>query len=116
MNWGEANRQFKLILNTLLHSDIHLIACLTSDPKPIMLWKRMRMAKTVPRKIGLAPIMRDGAEYEFTTVFNLDSSHQAMASKDRTGLFTDKIFQITEETGNDIANWLKKVTSKKLLQ
>jgi hypothetical protein len=50
--------------------------------------------------------MRDGIEYEFTTVFDIDLSHQAATSKDRTGLFTDKVFQVTEETGQQIAGWL----------
>jgi hypothetical protein len=50
--------------------------------------------------------MRDGIEYEFTTVLDVDMSHQASASKDRTGMFTDKIFQVTEETGKTIAQWL----------
>ena len=55
--------------------------------------------KTQIKKVGLAPIMRDGIEYEFTTVFDIALNHQAAVSKDRSGLFVDKIFQITEETG-----------------
>jgi len=50
--------------------------------------------------------MRDGVEYEFTTVFDLDTSHQAEASKDRTQMFSDKIFQITEKTGVQFKQWL----------
>ncbi|NBC64954.1 MAG: hypothetical protein GVY07_04730 [Bacteroidetes bacterium] len=54
----------------------------------------------------MAPIMRDGVEYEFTEVFDLDIHHQVQASKDRTNLFGDQIFQITEETGTQIMQWL----------
>ena len=54
----------------------------------------------------MAPIMRDGMEYEFTTVFDLNMHHQAQTSKDRTNLFGDKIFTITEETGAQIMQWL----------
>ena len=50
--------------------------------------------------------MRDGVEYEFTTVFDLNMHHQAQTSKDRTNLFGDKIFTITEETGAQIMQWL----------
>ena len=53
--------------------------------------------KAVPQKIGMASVMRNGEEYEFTTVFDLDTNHQPEASKDRTQLFGDRIFQITEE-------------------
>lgn len=62
--------------------------------------------KQVPQKVGMAPIMRDGVEYEFTTVFDLDIHHQAQVSKDRTQLFADKIFHITEDTGAQIIQWL----------
>lgn len=104
-NWGEANRQYKAILNALLQSDVHLIACLRSKTEYVV--EKNEKGKSVPKKIGLAPIMRDGVEYEFSTVFHLDASHQAMADKDRTGLFADKIFQINEKTGRDIARWLE---------
>ena len=33
--------------------------------------------------------------------------HKAETSKDRTGIFTDKIFQITEETGEEIKKWIE---------
>ncbi len=59
----------------------------------------------------MAPIMRDGVEYEFTTVFDLDVHHQAQASKDRTQMFADKIFQITEETGALLRRWLDESSS-----
>ena len=62
--------------------------------------------KQVPKKVGLAPIMRDGVEYEFTTVLDLDMHHQALVSKDRTGLFGDELFLITEETGERFMKWL----------
>ena len=104
-NWGEASKQYKGILNALLQSDIHLIACMRSKTEYVL--EPNEKGKQVPKKIGLAPIMRDGVEYEFTVVFNLDFAHQAMADKDRTGLFADKIFRITEDTGKTIIQWLQ---------
>jgi hypothetical protein len=39
---------------------------------------------TVPRKIGMAPVQRDGLEYEFDVMFDLDQdSHRAMCTKTR---------------------------------
>jgi hypothetical protein len=92
------------VLNAVLHSPIHVIACLRSKTEYIV--ETNERGRSVPRKVGLAPVMRDGIEYEFTTVFDIDLSHQAATSKDRTGLFTDKVFQVTEETGQQIAGWL----------
>jgi len=58
--------------------------------------------KMAPRKVGMAPIMRDGIEYEFTTVFDGDLDHFVTVSKDRTSLFIDQRFQITQETGKQL--------------
>jgi hypothetical protein len=58
-------------------------------------------------KKGLAPVMRDGIEYEFTTVFDIDQDHKATASKDRTGLFVrEGAFLIDVSTGEKIARWI----------
>jgi hypothetical protein len=48
----------------------------------------------VPEKVGLKGVTRDGMDYEFTLVFDLDIKHVANASKDRTGLFMDKIARV----------------------
>jgi hypothetical protein len=108
-NWNEAGRQFKDILNSVLQSPIHVICCLRSKIDYVI--EQDGRGKATPKKVGLAPIMRDGVEYEFTTVFDVDLSHNAATSKDRTGLFTDKIFQITEETGAQLAKWLESAGS-----
>jgi hypothetical protein len=45
-------------------------------------------------------------DYEFTLVLDLDIKHQATASKDRTGLFTNPLpILISESTGNRIKIW-----------
>jgi hypothetical protein len=60
----------------------------------------------VPEKVGMKGITREGLDYEFTVVLELDLKYQATATKDRTGLFMDKpSFIITAETGKHILKW-----------
>ena len=60
----------------------------------------------VPEKVGLKAVMRDGVDYEFTIVLDIDLKHHSVASKDRTGLFMGKPeFTITPETGDSILRW-----------
>jgi hypothetical protein len=60
----------------------------------------------VPEKVGLKAVQRDGLEYDFTIVFELDINHQAVCSKDRTQLFAQKIpFKIEANTGLKIREW-----------
>ena len=62
--------------------------------------------KMIPEKVGLKAVQRDGLDYEFTLVFDVDIKHFAVSSKDRTELFMGKPeFQITEQTGVKILNW-----------
>lgn len=109
-NWNDAGKKFDGIISAVLQSKIHLIACMRSKMDYIL--EDNGKGKLAPKKVGLAPIMRDGIEYEFTTVFDVALDHQCQASKDRSGLFTDKIFQITEATGASIASWLRSATPK----
>jgi hypothetical protein len=64
--------------------------------------------KKMPEKIGLAPIQREGMDYEFTLVFDLPGGGNFMASssKDRTGFFSGKIFPIDETLCSGILGWL----------
>ena len=104
INWNEANTHYDLFLRAILFSKIHVIVCMRSKMEYVL--QENEKGKAVPQKIGMAPIMRDGVEYEFTTVFDLDMAHQAQASKDRTNMFGDSIFQITEGTGELFTQWL----------
>lgn len=60
----------------------------------------------VPEKVGLKAVMRDGIDYEFTIVFDINMKHQVIASKDRTNLFINKPdFMISPTTGKIIKDW-----------
>jgi hypothetical protein len=57
-------------------------------------------------KAGLREITREGYEYELTINLELDISHHASASKDRTNLFMGRpTFIPSEKTGELIAVW-----------
>jgi len=109
-NWKQADGKFDPVIEAVLQSKIHVIFCMRSKMDYLQTEEN---GKKVIKKMGLAPIMRENLEYEFSTVFDIGMDHTAMASKDRTGLFpVDRVFQITEQTGRDIAAWLKTATPK----
>jgi hypothetical protein len=62
--------------------------------------------KVKVEKSGLREITREGFEYELTINLEMDTRHNAIASKDRTGLFMGKAaFVPSEATGKIIAEW-----------
>ena len=102
-NWANAGAKFDSVLQAILVSKLHIICCMRSK-MDYAIDTDERGKKSI-RKVGLAPIMRDGIEFEFSLVLDLDMNHKAVASKDRTRLFDGKIEEITESTGEILNNW-----------
>ena len=100
-NWASAGKDFNAAVQTILQCRMHVIACMRSKTEFVL-----NESRKVEKK-GLSPVMRDGIEYEFTTVFDIDHTHKATATKDRTGLFVrDGAFLIDQSTGEKIARWI----------
>lgn len=105
--WRKATPLHNALVNAMLQSPCHIIATMRAKTAYDM-EKDERTGKVKPVKIGLAPIQRDGMDYEFTVVFEIDQQrHLAEATKDRTSLFDGQIFQITPETGEKLKAWLE---------
>jgi len=102
-NWSKITPRHNAFIHKILQSDCHVIATIRSKQDYVLSEKN---GKYVPEKVGLKGITRDGMDYEFTVVFDLDLKHNGTASKDRTGLFMDKPpFVITQGTGKRILKW-----------
>jgi hypothetical protein len=102
--WREVTPVQNKLVDTILQSDCHIIATMRSKTAYELVDINGR--KT-PIKMGLAPIQREGIDYEFTIVLDLDAkSHLYTASKDRTRLFEGKHETISEETGIKLNEWL----------
>ena len=62
--------------------------------------------RTTIRKVGMAPVQREGMDYEFDIVFDVDWDHRAIVSKSRMQSISDKVFRpITAEVGQVIYAW-----------
>lgn len=103
-NWGLITKKHEDFLKALRNAKIHIILCLRAKQEHVQ--DKDASGKTTVRKVGMAAIQREGAEYELTTVFDIAMDHNAKASKDRTGLFDGRIEPVTEDTGREIAAWL----------
>lgn len=103
-NWASISKQHKEFVAQLLQSPIHIISTMRSKMEYEV--KKDDKGKSSPTKLGLAPIQRDGMEYEFTVVFDVTADHTAAVSKDRTGLFAGLCSTLTEEHGKTLATWL----------
>jgi len=104
MAWSHVTPRHNAFIQAILQSNMHIIVTMRSKQDFVLVEKN---GKQVPQKVGLAPIQRDGFEYEMTTVFDISiDGHIATASKDRTNLFDKYAEKITEETGEMFNKWL----------
>jgi hypothetical protein len=101
--WAKLTPRHNAFVQEILQSPVHVIGTVRSKQDYVLVDKNGKM---VPEKVGLKGITREGMDYEFTLVLDLDIKHNATASKDRTSLFIDKPeFKISTETGQKIREW-----------
>lgn len=100
--WNETTPRHRKLLDTIISSGMHIITTLRSKTETVQ-----GEGKKV-FKLGMKSEQRDGFEYELSVVLDIThGEHAAIASKDRTGLFTGKDpAPITDATGKALLNWL----------
>lgn len=104
--WRDVTPMHNKLVDTILQAQLHIIV--TMRTKTAYELEKNDKGKVTPTKKGMAPIQRDGLEYEFTVVFDLDNDkHMAQAGKDRTSLFDGKMFVPDTSTGEALKEWLE---------
>ncbi len=99
--WKDANPMEKKLWDAILGCNMHVFATLRTKTEYII--EENEKGKKVPRKIGLAPIQRDGLEYEFDVVADLDIDNNLVVGKTRCKALKG---YITKEAGEDLAKIL----------
>lgn len=102
-NWAGITKEHEQLKAIILSNKIHLICAMRSKQDYVI--EQNDKGKSAPRKVGLAPVQREGMEYEFTVVFDLGMDHSAHVSKDRTAMFDGEIFKPTKKTGAQLLDW-----------
>ena len=104
--WGKVKPEQQKLLDTVLQSKSHIIACLrakmeySQDVDP-------STGKKVVRPIGMGVISQKDIEYEYTVLFMLAADNTAEAIKDRTSLFAGHMpAVITPKYGAALYRWL----------
>lgn len=102
--WRDVTPQHNKLVEAILQCDMHIAITLRTKTEYVV--EENERGKKAPRKVGTEPIFRNGIEYELTTFFDLDISHMASVTKDRTMMFDGQIFMITPDIGAQIYAWL----------
>jgi len=105
--WGKLTPRHNKFINKILFTNAHVICCGRSKQDYVLNQvEKNGKVVNIPEKTGLKAITREGFDYEMTVSFDLSISHLAISTKDRTGIFQDKVESvISEETGKKLIAW-----------
>lgn len=98
--WRTVTPKHNSLVEAMLQSPCHIIATMRSKTDYV---QESDSGKGKVKKVGLAPVMRDGIEYEFSVFMEMDQAHNGFVGKDRTRLFDN---QIIEKPGADMGRRL----------
>jgi hypothetical protein len=102
--WRDVTPQHNALVEALVAHPAHLIVTMRSKTEYVLDTEERGGRKvTVPRKVGTAPVQRDGLEYEFDVVADMTLDHDMVVTKTRAPALDGKVFH---NPGEDVANLL----------
>lgn len=103
--WRDVTPQHNALVDAITGSSLHVIATMRSKTEYVM--EPNEKGKMQPRKVGLAPVQRDGMEYEFDVCGEMTIDNELLISKSRCfDLSGAVISKPTVEVGNTLKAWL----------
>src|ERR1700689_613731 len=101
--WKQVTPIHNALINKIISAPLHIMVSMRSKTEWI-LDRDDRTGKAVPRKVGLAPVMRDGIEYEFDVCGEMDQENTLQVTKSRCPKLSGGVFS---KPGRDLADVLK---------
>lgn len=110
--WKGATPWHNALIDAIIGAQLHIIATMRSKMDYVV-DKDEKSGKATPRKVGLAPIQRDGMEYEFDVFAELDLDHTLIVQKSRCPQLADQVIAKPDGHVADILlAWLRGAGSR----
>jgi hypothetical protein len=100
--WKQVTPIHNALIDKIISAPLHVLVSMRSKTEWIL--DRDDRGKTVPRKVGLAPVMRDGIEYEFDVCGEMDQDNTLHITKSRCPKLSGGLFP---KPGRELADVLK---------
>jgi len=109
--WREVTPQHNAMVEAIITSPCHVICTMRSKTEYVQ--DRDERGKTVIRKVGLQPVQRDGMEYEFDIVGDIDHDHKLVITKSRIPALSDAVIpKPGGELASQLREWLEAGTEQ----
>lgn len=107
--WKQVTPLHNALIDKIVSAPLHILASMRTKTEWIQ-DRDERTGKTVPRKVGLAPVMRDGIEYEFDVCGEMDQGNTLVITKSRCPKLTGGVFpKPGKEVAEVLKGWLRDV-------
>ena len=104
--WREVTPVHNELVDVMLRAPAHIIATMRSKME-YLVERDEATGKNRISKVGLRPIQRDGVEYEFDIVGDMDIENNLIISKTRCSALTGKVFRRPgDEFASVVYDWL----------
>jgi hypothetical protein len=104
--WRNVTPVHNAMVEKIVGCRTHIICTMRSKMEYVQ-EKDETTGKTVVRKIGMQPIQREGFDYEFSVVGDLDQEHNLVISKSRCRDVADSVWKKPgKELAEKLLNWL----------
>jgi len=104
--WKDATPIQNRLIDAIVGAQIHVIATMRSKQDYVQ--DKDDRGKTQIRKVGMAAQQREGFEYEFDVVMDMDIDNNGIVSKTRCPALTGRVFrQPGRDVADILANWLR---------
>src|SRR5579862_3807137 len=101
--WKQVTPIHNELVDRIISAPMHVLVILRAKTEWV-LERDEKTGKTAPRKVGLAPVMRDGIEYEFDVCGEMDQENTLIITKSRCPKLTGGVFG---KPGKEVAEILK---------
>ena len=101
--WKQVTPIHNALIDTIISAPLHVLVSMRAKTEWV-LERDNATGKTAPRKVGLAPVMRDGIEYEFDVCGDMDHQNTLEITKSRCPKLTGASFS---KPGKQLADVLK---------
>ena len=102
--WADVTPLHNAFIEAIHQAPLHILATMRSKMEYL---QTEDAGKKAIQRVGMAPITREGVEYEFDLMLDLDLSHTGAVTKSRARTMTDKIYPFPgEEFARDLLAWL----------
>jgi len=101
--WKQVTPMHNELIDRIIGAPMHVLVSLRAKTEWV-LERDEKTGKTAPRKVGLAPVMRDGIEYEFDVCGEMDQENTLIITKSRCPNLTGGVFT---KPGKEVSDILK---------